>query len=104
MCPILDRSGQSLDNAFTIVSESPSKMARRKPNSSMKIIALLAALASRISTVGGMTNYSAKDAITCPSSFLTTTPIHASSSFAKSWSQACLGILLKQILPRPISS
>ena len=83
MCPILEQSGQSLDNAVTIFSESPSKMARHKPNSSMKIIALLTAIASRISIVGGMTNFFAKDAITCPSSFLTTTPIPAFSSSAK---------------------
>ena len=51
MCPIHDQSGQSPNKAFTTVSESPSKMALRNPNSSMKIIALLAAIASRISTV-----------------------------------------------------
>ena len=83
MCPILDRSEQSLDNAFTIFSESLSKMARHKPNSSMKIIALLAAIASRISTLGGMTNFFAKDAITYPSLFLTTTPIPTFYSSAK---------------------
>ena len=83
ICPIYDQSGHSPTKAFTRVSESPSKMALCNPNSSMKIIALLAAIALRISTVGGMAIFSAKDTITCPSSFLTTMPKPAASSSAK---------------------
>ena len=83
VCPILDRIETSPTKALTTSFESPSKMACLKPSSSIKVIALHAANASRTSIVEGISVFSACEPITWPKSFLTTTPILAFSSSTK---------------------
>ena len=83
ICPILDRIETSPTKALTTSFESPSKMACLKPSSSIKVIALHAANASRTSIVEGISVFSASEPITWPKSFLTTTPILAFSSSTK---------------------
>lgn len=73
--PMLERSKHWPDKALNNVSESPSMTTCCSPNSTKKIVALLVAKASSISTLSGIGSFSAKEPITSPLSFLTTTPI-----------------------------